>query len=43
MEKLTPEIIDELRTFYVERYVDNMTTEDLHQYVYDVMMYDVEK
>ena len=43
MEKLTPEIIDELRTFYVERYVDNMTTEDLAQYVYDTMMFDVEK
>ena len=33
MEKLTPEIISELKSFFVERYVDNMSTEDLVEYV----------
>ena len=33
MEKLTPEIISELKSFFVERYVDNMSTEDLDEYV----------
>ena len=40
---LTPEQIDDLRDLYVERYIDNMTTEDLSQYVHDIMTYDVEK
>ena len=40
---LTPEQIDDLRELYVERYIDNMTTEDLSQYVHDIMTYDVEK
>ena len=31
----TPEIINELKTFLVERYVDNMSTKDLVQYVTD--------
>ena len=31
----TPEIINELKTFLVERYVDNMSTKDLMQYVMD--------
>ena len=31
--KLTPEIISELKSFFVERYVDNMSTEDLVEYV----------
>ena len=35
MEKLTPEIISELKSFFVERYVDNMSTKDLVQYVSD--------
>ena len=33
MEKLTPEVISELKSFFVERYVDNMSTEDLVEYV----------
>ena len=35
MEKLTPEIISELKSFFVERYVDNMSTKDLVEYVTD--------
>jgi len=35
---LTPNQLDELRAFFVERYVDNMSTEDLFQYVMDDMM-----
>jgi len=35
---LTPNQLDELRAFYVERYVDNMETKDLVQYVMDDMM-----
>ena len=31
--KLTPELIDELKAFLVERIVDNMSTEDLVAYV----------
>ena len=31
----TPEIINELKSFLVERYVDNMSTKDLVQYVMD--------
>jgi len=29
----TPEVISELKSFFVERYVDNMSTEDLVEYV----------
>ena len=29
----TPELISELKSFFVERYVDNMSTEDLVEYV----------
>ena len=32
-KKLTPEVISELKSFFVERYVDNMSTEDLVEYV----------
>ena len=35
MEKLTPEINSELNSFFVERYVDNMSTKDLVAYVMD--------
>ena len=35
MEKLTPKIINELKGFYVERVVDNMSTKDLVAYVMD--------
>ena len=31
----TPELIKELKSFYVERWVDNMSTKDLVQYVSD--------
>ena len=31
--KFTPEVISELKSFFVERYVDNMSTEDLVEYV----------
>ena len=34
---LTPNQLDELRAFFVERYVDNMETKDLVQYVTDDM------
>jgi hypothetical protein len=33
--KFTPELISELKSFYVERYVDNMSTKDLVAYVMD--------
>jgi len=33
--KFTPELISELKGFYVERVVDNMSTKDLVQYVMD--------
>ena len=33
--KFTPELISELKGFYVERVVDNMDTKDLVQYVMD--------
>ena len=33
--KFTPELISELKSFYVERYVDNMSTKDLVSYVTD--------
>ena len=32
-KKLTPEVISELKSFFVERYVDNMSIEDLVEYV----------
>ena len=32
---LSPAIINELKSFLVERYVDNMSTKDLMQYVMD--------
>ena len=35
---LTQGQLDELRAFYVERYVDNMDTKDLVQYVMDDML-----
>ena len=41
-EELTPEVIDELKAFFVERYGDNMTTEDLMEYVYSDMTHYVE-
>ena len=31
--KFTPELIDELKAFLVERIVDNMSTKDLVEYV----------
>ena len=34
---LSPEVINELKSFLVERYVDNMSTKDLVQYVFDDM------
>ena len=33
--KFTPKLINELKSFLVERYVDNMSTKDLVQYVMD--------
>ena len=33
MKTFTPEVISELKSFFVERYVDNMSTEDLVEYV----------
>ena len=33
--KFTPELINELKGFYVERVVDNMSTQDLVEYVTD--------
>ena len=35
MTELTPALIKELKSFLVERVVDNMSTEDLVQYVTD--------
>ena len=35
MSELTPAVINELKAFLVERVVDNMSTEDLVQYVTD--------
>ena len=32
---LTPEVINELKSFLVERIVDNMSTKDLEEYVTD--------
>ena len=33
MSEFTPALISELKSFFVERYVDNMSTEDLVEYV----------
>ena len=47
--EITPAVIKELKSFLVERVVDNMSTEDLVQYVTDDLddpafsMYDVMK
>ena len=38
MTELTPALIFELKSFLVERMVDNMETKDLVQYVMDDMM-----
>ncbi len=35
MKTFTPNLIKELKSFMVERYVDNMSTKDLVQYVMD--------
>ena len=35
MKTFTPELIKELKSFFVERYVDNMSTKDLVAYVMD--------
>ena len=35
-------LINELKSFFVERYVDNMDTKDLVEYVYNDMMHYVE-
>ena len=34
-KELSPKVIKELKNFLVERYVDNMSTKDLVQYVMD--------
>ena len=39
---MTHNQIRELKSFYVERYVDNMSTKDLVQYVFDDMLRNVE-
>ena len=36
-ENLTPEQLQDLKDFYVERLVDNMSTKDLVRYVFDDM------
>ena len=36
-KEFTPELIKELKSFYVERLVDNMSTKDLVAYVMDDM------
>ena len=33
--KFTPELVKELKSFFVERWVDNMSTKDLVAYVMD--------
>ena len=38
MTDFTPTLIKELKSFLVERYVDNMETKDLVQYVTDDMI-----
>ena len=39
---LTNEQLQELKDLYVERIVDNMSTKDLVEYVYNDMIHDVE-
>ena len=41
--KFTPELISELKGFYVERVVDNMDTKDLVNYVMDDLARSYEK
>ena len=36
-ENLTPQQLQDLKDFYVERLVDNMSTKDLVRYVFDDM------
>ena len=36
-DNLTPEQLQDLKDFYVERLVDNMSTKDLVRYVFDDM------
>ena len=36
-ENLTPQQLQDLKNFYVERLVDNMSTKDLVRYVFDDM------
>ena len=42
-ENLTPEQLQDLKDFYVERLVDNMSTKDLVRYVFDDMTDYVDK
>ena len=42
-ENLTPEQLQDLKDFYVERLVDNMSTKDLVRYVFDDMTEYVDK
>ena len=42
-ENLTPEQLKDLKDFYVERLVDNMSTKDLVRYVFDDMTDYVDK
>ena len=41
-KEFTPNLIKELKSFLVERYVDNMSTKDLVEYVYNDMSHYVE-
>ena len=42
-DNLTPEQLQDLKDFYVERLVDNMSTKDLVRYVFDDMTDYVDK
>ena len=42
-ENLTPQQLQDLKDFYVERLVDNMSTKDLVRYVFDDMTDSVDK
>ena len=42
-ENLTPQQLQDLKYFYVERLVDNMSTKDLVRYVFDDMTDYVDK
>ena len=35
MKTFTPEVVNELKSFLVERYVDNMSEKDMVQYIMD--------